>query len=91
MGPLLPRLLLPEFKHALATFPADTGLGWDRIHPRALLRLPDSLLAPLLRILFVCECRGVWPAFVALVIIVLIPKSDCGLRPIGLLWLFPRI
>ena len=91
MGPILARMTLPGLKQALATFAADTGLGWDAVHPRALLRLPDSSLLALLRILFVCECRGAWPSFVSMVLIVLIPKSDGGRRPIGLLPLFPRI
>ena len=29
-------------RQALATFPSDTGLGWDGIHPRALLRVDDA-------------------------------------------------
>jgi hypothetical protein len=91
MGPLLPKMALPGLKRALASFAADTGLGWDALHPRALLRLPDSLLMAFLRILFICECRGEWPSFVATVLIVLIPKSDGGRRPIVLLPLFPRV
>ena len=35
---------LSQFREALFTFPAGTGLGWDGIHPRALLRLPDDML-----------------------------------------------
>ena len=33
------------FRQALFSFAASTGLGWDGVHPRALLRLPDDVLA----------------------------------------------
>ncbi len=48
LGPLPPAFGLPSFRQALMTFPAATGLGWDDLHPRALLRLPDSLLLALI-------------------------------------------
>ena len=41
--PLEP-ISLSQFRQALVTFLAGTGLGWDGIHPRALLRLPDDVL-----------------------------------------------
>eukprot|EP00973_Karenia_brevis_P061595 8565581-Karenia_brevis.AAC.1 len=91
LGAIPPQLQLHELKKTLASFPAGTGLGWDALHPRALLRLSDGLLMALLRLLFVCECRGSWPKAVALVVIVLLAKPDGGRRPIGLLPLLPRI
>ena len=87
----LPRLHISAFRRALASFPDATGLGWDDLHPKALLRLDDTMLAALLRILFLCECRGTWPASTAIAIVALIPKTDGGRRPIGLLPLLPRI
>ena len=42
MPPPSKKLQLEAFKVALSTFPTDTGLGWDRLHPQALLRLSDS-------------------------------------------------
>ncbi len=91
LGPLLPRITLDTFRRALASFAAATALGWDALHPRALLRLSDELLIALVRILLVAEFRGEWLAAVALVIIVLLPKPDGGRRPIGLLPLLPRV
>ena len=91
LGPPPPPLMLVPLKRALATFPAATGLGWDDLHPRALLRLPDSLLMALLRILTACERLGRWPVAVAVVVIALLPKPDGGRRPIGLFPLLPRI
>ncbi len=91
LGPLPQQLTLGPLKKALAAFPAGTGLGWDDLHPRALLRLDDELLMALLRLLFVCESQGRWPRAVALVIIALLPKPDGGRRPIGLFPLLPRI
>jgi hypothetical protein len=86
-----PQLRLAMFKAALATFPCGTGLGWDDVHPRALLRLPDEMLEAIMEVLMRCEIEGKWPLAVRLVVIVLLPKPDGGFRPIGLLPLLPRI
>ena len=40
----LPPLTLRLFKAALFSFANGTGLGWDGVHPWALLRLPDEIL-----------------------------------------------
>ena len=91
LGPLPPQMELTAFKRALVSFPTALGLGWDDIHPRALLRLHDVVLLALLRILFLCETIGGWPSSIALVIIALLPKSAGGLRPIGLFPWLPKI
>ena len=91
LGPLPPPLLLPALQRALAEFPASTGLGWDNLHPRALLRLSDGLLLALLRLLTACERIGRWPKAVAMVVIALLPKPDGGRRPIGLFPWLPRV
>ena len=44
LGMELPEVGISDLKAACATFPAPTGLGWDGIHPRALLRLSDRTL-----------------------------------------------
>ena len=36
----VPALTLDIMQSAALSFPAGTGLGWDKLHPRALLRLP---------------------------------------------------
>ena len=91
LGPLPPKLELGAFREALATVPTQLGLGWDDIHHRALLRLDDSVLLALLRVLFLCECTGKWPSFTSLVIIALLPKPTGGLRPIGLFPWLPKV
>ncbi len=91
LGPPPAAFVLPSLRRALASFPSGTGLGWDALHPRALLRLPDSLLSAMLRLLMACERIGKWPRAVALVVIALLPKPDGGRRPIGLFPLLPRI
>ena len=88
LGPLPPQLELVALEYALATFPDGLGLGWDAIHPKALLRLSDQLLMALLRLLFLCEVSGEWPIHTTAVIIALLPKTSPGLRPIGV---FPRL
>ena len=75
-------------RHACLTFPIHTGLGADALQPRAILRLSDEGIEALARILTAIERTGEWPWFTQLVMTVLIPKSDGGLRPIGL---FPTL
>ena len=82
---------LETLKYALASFPDGLGLGWDAIHPKAVLRLSDLLLMALLRLLFLCEVAGEWPEGSTAVIIALLPKSSPGLRPIGLFPWLPKI
>ncbi len=74
------------------TFPAAMGLSWDALHPRALCRLSDRTLAMIITILARAERTGNWPEAVQLVIIVLLlPNSDGGFRPIGLIPWLPRM
>ena len=87
----LPPITLDMLKAALLSFPPSTGLAWDALHPRALLRLPDVMLLSLISILTACEKDGIWPASVAWVTIALLRKDDGGFRPIGLIPLLPRI
>ena len=86
-----PELLLDELLKSLASFPNGTGLGWDRVHPKALLRAHAKWIDSLLKLLMRCEAAGQWPATIELIIICLLPKPDGGFRPIGLLPVLPRI
>ena len=87
----LPPMSLKRFKDTLASFAAGTGLGWDGVHPRALLRLPDDVLLQWMALLLKCERFGIWPRQVGIVVVVLLPKTDGGFRPIGLLPFLPRV
>ena len=91
LGTVPPQLQVSIFRDAIRTFPTQLGLGWDRIHPRALLRLEDELIAALLRVLFLCECAGRWPHLSALVVISLLAKPGGGHRPIGLFPWLPKV
>merc|ERR1712086_932020 len=82
---VLPPVSLRRFKAALFSFPNNTGLGWDGIHPRALLRLPDDVLYRWMALMLKCERLGVWPDSIGVVVIVLLAKADGGWRPIGLI------
>ena len=75
-------------KQAALSFPPGTGLGADNVAPRALTRLSDAALIALALLFRALETLGTWTAAFNLVLIVLLPKSDGGLRPIGL---FPTI
>ena len=67
---------------AAGTFPTEVGLGWDALHPRALLRLSGDAMHLLMMICRLCEQLGSWPLSIQFVIIVLLPKLDGGFRPI---------
>jgi hypothetical protein len=73
-----------EVRWASSTFPMHTGVGQDNKSPRAYCRLSEKALLALVRLLLLFELMGNWPAVLRLVLIVLIPKSDGGKRPIGL-------
>ncbi len=62
LGPMPPRPSVQKLRAALATFPPDTGLSWDALHPRALRRLSDARLERLIDFLMMAERRGQWPA-----------------------------
>ena len=84
----LPSLLPCSLRSAAASFPLGTGLGSDNISPRAILRLSDAALAALAVLRGSFELLGHWTQALDLVLIVLLPKTDGGFRPIGL---FPTI
>lgn len=91
MASLPPWVTIQSFVAACNSFPADTGLGWDGIHPKALTRLPEVLLSQLVLIMLAAGLLGQWPDLVGWVIVVLLPKIRGGRRPIGLLPMLPRI
>ena len=84
----LQALLPSAIRAASSSFPAGTGLGHDNISPRALARLSDSALIDLSALFAAFESLGGWCEVLNLVLIVLLPKSDGGFRPIGL---FPTV
>ena len=84
LAAILPSMLL----RAAASFPVGTGLGADNFSPRAIARLSTTVVAALCKLLYACELLGDWPTVLRLVLIVLLPKSDGGRRPIGL---FPTV
>ena len=72
-------------KDAALTFPIGTGLGWHKLHPRAVLRCSAAALLILAKILILAETIGCWPDEIGITVICLPPKPDGGRRPIGLL------
>eukprot|EP00973_Karenia_brevis_P044237 6129564-Karenia_brevis.AAC.1 len=81
----LPPLYVDTLRRAARTFPSRTGLGWDKCHPKAIIRCSDEALLALIRLLIWCELLGRWPKSIGCILIVLLPKPDGGRRPIGLL------
>ena len=81
----LPDLCVQATIDASNTFSRSVGLGWDKLHPRAVARCSLSALSALVRFFMLVELLGYWPTEVGCILICLIPKSDSGRRPIGLL------
>ena len=88
MGTAMPPLSVRVFRDACATFAELVGLGWDKMHPRALASCSDALIGLFIRVLIWAESKGEWFRAIGVVMIALIPKSDGGRRPIGL---FPTL
>jgi hypothetical protein len=86
-----PELLMAELLYSLTSFPNATGLGLDKVHPKAMRRANEKWLRALLKLLIRCEAEGKWPQAIQLVIICLLPKAEGGFRPIGLLPVLPRV
>ena len=88
MGQVLPDLAVAQLREACYTFPSGVGLGWDKLHPRALVRCSDRVLGLFIQMLILAEILGEWPSCIGPILIILLPKSDGGRRPIGL---FPSL
>ena len=58
----------------------ETGLGWDRLHPRALDRISQGTLLWLCAALHNAERTGEWPAAAELILIALLPKAEGGVQ-----------
>jgi len=79
----LPPISLKMFRSALFSFANGTGLGWDGVHPRALLRLPDELLYRWIHLLLACERSGAWPVQVGVAVVVLPRNLTGGSAPLA--------
>ena len=91
LGAALVKPSREDILDACTTFPDDTGLGWDRFHPKAIRRVSDDLVDLLILVLTRCEGIGDWPRAVAMVLIALLPKDDGDFRAIGLMPVLPRL
>lgn len=78
----MPAVTVLDVRQAAATFLAGTGLGWDKLHPRAVARCSDESVLPLVRIFILAEMIGQWPDLVGIILICLLPKLDGGRRPL---------
>jgi len=86
------RQLLPwGICRACESFPLNTGLGGDNMSPRAVLSLSAEAIEALAVLFMLFESLGTWTDVLEFVMIVLLPKSDGGRRPIGLFCTTVRI
>ena len=60
----IPEMTVGMLTAACMSFPCGTGLGWDMMYPRALTRLPRSLLLQVVLCLMAAEVTGEWPQLV---------------------------
>eukprot|EP00973_Karenia_brevis_P019811 2716071-Karenia_brevis.AAC.1 len=81
-------MAVPAFREACQTFRNAVGLGWHKLHPKALARCSDYAIQCIIRMLAMAEQLGRWPEMIGVILIVLLPKTDGGRRPIGL---FPTL
>ena len=88
LGARLPPITVATFREACNTFRNAVGLGWDKMHPKALARCSDFAIRCIICMLAMAEKLGRWPESIGVILVVLIPKSDGGRRPIGL---FPTL
>ena len=70
-----PELTVDIMNDAAGTFPDNTGLGWDELHPKAVRRCGVEAVRALIRILIVAELLGDWPAAVGVIMICLLPQT----------------
>ena len=84
-------ITVEAMERAAGTFPDSTGLGWDQIHPKAVLRLPDGLKLRLVRILNEAEAQGKWPTMAQEVMVSLLVKPLGDYRPINLFTMLNRL
>ena len=58
LGVSPPMILVEALLAAANTFPKETGLGWDRLHPRTLAKLAHGILLWLCAVLHQAEVTG---------------------------------
>ena len=73
LGTVPPMIIVQALFAAAMTFPRETGLGWDLLHPRALNRLSHGTLLWLCAVMHQAEKTGKWPEAAELVLIALLP------------------
>ena len=77
-----------QFRVLVRSYRWNTAVGADHWQPRVLGLLPDYLIQSLLDLAKFMLLSGRMPHQIALLIVVLIPKSEGGQRPIGI---FPTV
>ena len=87
----LPPITAEDVLKAARTFKAETSIGCDNFSPRSIADLSPQLRNCVADFLNVAEQEGRWPEQIATAIIHLIPKTDGGRRPIGVLPTVVRI
>ena len=93
MAPWLPTATPEQIRKVAHTFPVETGIGVDAVHPRAVAALSDLALRALARLYDALESELIIPEALRFVLVVFIPKEGAPgeKRPIGLITTITRI
>ena len=76
-GEALPRITGDQVREVLSKYPQGTGLGWDRLHPKALEQLPKGYCDRLAEILNLWEADA-HPMALWSMVTVFLAKPDGG-------------
>ena len=90
-GPKRPRITADEVARASRSFPTDTSMGCDSFPPSAIASMSEELRGCIADFLNLAEKEGAWPEKATAALMHLIPKTDGGRRPIGVLPSIVRI
>ena len=77
-----------EFRGLIRSYRWSTAIGADHWAPRSLGMLTDHLIQVLMELCAAMILNGAVPSQFSLLLVVLIPKTEGGERPIGI---FPTI
>ena len=77
-----------EFRGLIRSYRWSTAIGCDHWAPRSLAMLSDQLIKDLVELCAAMILHGVMPTQLSLLLVVLIPKTEGGERPIGI---FPTV
>ena len=87
----LPPLSNDAFRERCDAFKLKTGIGSDGFHPKHWARLSETGVSAIVSFLILVEGSLYWPEQASWQFYFLIPKTEGGLRPIGIMASLVRV